>query len=491
MRNGWTAPCAAPLPELAAPSKQGPFNGVIMDGILHRIAYRLRPAFLLLACALLLGACSAKTPSPLPPPTAEVVADLSAFPQDPRRLTGTGRPWPEGEPVSPALQAGLYAKFRERWLAPWNPGAKPQSAKDALWGIATYGGKQAWQRNGAPRPAGWSTSIAANCAASTFPSMRQPGMVLSTGDLRVLPTAEPFFLDPARPGEGYPFDYFQNSAIWAATPVLVTHQSADGLWLHVESAYAAGWLPRQQVGFVDQGLMDLFRRVPWAAVTAEHVLLTAADKRASVRLGIGAVLPVLEQGPFGIRVGIPRRTGDLTALDQALLTNAQAAAMPLAFSRERVAVLAAAMQGQAYGWGGLDGLRDCSSLMRDLFTPFGVFLPRNSSQQARAGDQRPLEGLSPAQKEATLLRDGLPFRTLVNKKGHVMLYVGQHKGRAAVYHAIWGVHSREPDGSSGRVVLGRTCITGLAPGAEHESVKRLGSTLVDTLSSFTILQIQP
>lgn len=462
-----------------------------MDGMFHRLARRLRPAFFGLACALLLGACGAKTPAPLPPHSrTEVVADLTAFPQDPRRLQGTGRPWPEGEPIPAAVQAGLYARFRERWLAPWNSNATPQSAKDALWGIATYGGKQAWQRNGTPRPPGWSTRIATNCAAATFPSMRQPGIVLATGDLRVLPTAEPFFLDPSRPGEGYPFDYFQNSAIWAATPVLITHESADGLWLHVESAYAAGWMPRQQVGFVDQGLMDLFRRLPWAAVMAEQVALTAANQRASLRLGIGAVLPVLEQGPFGLRVGIPRRAGALTALDPALLTNAQAAAMPVPFSQQRVAALAAAMQGQAYGWGGLDGLRDCSSLMRDLFAPFGVFLPRNSSQQARAGEQRSLEGLSAAQKEAALLREGLPFRTLVNKKGHVMLYIGQHKGRAAVYHAIWGVVSREPAGGSGRVVLGRTCITGLSPGAEHEDVKRLGSTLVDTLTSFTILQPQ-
>ncbi|GAB7078359.1 SH3 domain-containing protein [Megalodesulfovibrio paquesii] len=442
-----------------------------------------------LVWGLLLGAC-ARHPSAVhsPAPVFGPVADLASFPQDPRRLLGTGRAWPEGAAFP---QAALYASFRERWLKPWSPDTAPLSAKSALWGIGTYGGKQSFFRDGKPRPAGWSSAIAANCAAATFPSLRLPGLVLQTGDLRVLPTAEPFFLDPSRPGEGYPFDYFQNSAIWAGTPVLITHQSADGLWLHVDGPYASGWMPRQQVEVVDQGLIDLFSRAQWAAVTAEHLTITAEGNRVTQRLGVGAVLPVLEQGPFGLRVGLPRRSGNRVALDPAVLGNAQASVMPVPFRPERVAGIAAGMQGQAYGWGGLDGLRDCSSLMRDLFTPFGIFLPRNSSQQAKAGEQRSLEGLSARQKDELLQHEGLPFRTLVNKPGHVMLYIGTHKGQAAVFHAIWGVRAEDAAGREARVVLGRTSITSLNPGAEQDAVKRLGKTLGDTLTSFTILPGQP
>ena len=45
---------------------------------------------------------------------------------------------------------------------------------------------------------------------------------------------------------------------------------------------------------------------------------------------------------------------------------------------------------QPYGYGGLYDNRDCSAMTRDLFAPFGLYLPRNSSEQARGGKVVPL-----------------------------------------------------------------------------------------------------
>ena len=39
--------------------------------------------------------------------------------------------------------------------------------------------------------------------------------------------------------------------------------------------------------------------------------------------------------------------------------------------------------GVKYGWGGIDGGRDCSSTIKDLLTPFGIWLPRDSKDQYR------------------------------------------------------------------------------------------------------------
>ena len=56
--------------------------------------------------------------------------------------------------------------------------------------------------------------------------------------------------DPAKAGEGFPFDYFQNSALWPGTPLLITHASRDGAWLFAEAGMVAGWVPAQDVAFV-------------------------------------------------------------------------------------------------------------------------------------------------------------------------------------------------------------------------------------------------
>ena len=100
------------------------------------------------------------------------------------------------------------------------------------------------------------------------------------------------------------------------------------------------------------------------------------------------------------------------------------------------------MVGQAYGWGGSLADRDCSATIRDLFVPFGLWLPRNSSKQAKQGTVIPLSDLSPNQREKFLVEKGVPFLTLVRIPGHIMLYIGTHEDRAVVLHTIWGLRTR-------------------------------------------------
>ena len=74
----------------------------------------------------------------------------------------------------------------------------------------------------------------ASLQRNSYPSLARPAITVRNTACRVFPTARPFFLDPGRAGEGFPFDYFQNSALWAGTPLLVTHVSLDGAWFFVE-----------------------------------------------------------------------------------------------------------------------------------------------------------------------------------------------------------------------------------------------------------------
>ncbi len=45
-----------------------------------------------------------------------------------------------------------------------------------------------------------------------------------------------------------------------------------------------------------------------------------------------------------------------------------------------VAKIAKEFYNEPYGWGGKMMTRDCSAMTRDFFTPFGIFLMRNSSK---------------------------------------------------------------------------------------------------------------
>jgi hypothetical protein len=128
----------------------------------------------------------------------------------------------------------------------------------------------------------------------------------------------------------------------------------------------------------------------------------------------------------------------------------------------------------------------------DLFAPFGVWLPRNSGQQAkRTGVFLSLRDLSPEEKEKTIIRQGIPYFTLLWLKGHIMLYIGHQDGRALVFHNFWKVKTIDAQGKEGRIIIGRAAITTLRPGQElRPGGKDSGDTLPAILG-MTILWPPP
>ena len=149
-------------------------------------------------------------------------------------------------------------------------------------------------------------------------------------------------------------------------------------------------------------------------------------------------------------------------------------------------MLANRMLGEPYGWGGLYTDRDCSATIMDLMAGFGIFLPRNSSQQAKLGWVEPLDGEDDAAKKARLLMEGVPFLTLVRKPGHIMLYIGSRDGEPVVLQTIWGLKTRRR-GIEGRRIIGRTVISTLEPGRDLRDLARPEGVLLHTVRSFNTL----
>ena len=129
-----------------------------------------------------------------------------------------------------------------------------------------------------------------------------------------------------------------------------------------------------------------------------------------------------ESAEGGLRVLVPLKGPDGMARSaEVVLAKGDAAPKPLPLTPGNVAMVGNVMMGQRYGWGGMFGDRDCSALTRELFTPFGLWLPRNSGAQARMGVVQPMEDLSAKEKEALILSNGVPFLP-VGMRGHITSY---------------------------------------------------------------------
>jgi len=452
---------------------------------------RRRGLLRLLVLAVLTGllagllSCAAQKPAPpapAPPVGPTELRDIVTLPQD---VAAYFAPAALDQPfLSAQTQAAMTTRLRELHFAPWHR-SKPAHAKaDALWGLAHLKADRHYGENLRPLGPGFRAQMEALVQADGYPNTLRPAVATANTSLRVLPTRRPGFLKPGLPGEGYPFDYWQNSGLWAGTPLLVTHTSSDGAWMHVESRVAAGWVPAGDLAFVDEAFMAQWEALPMAAITLEGAPLAArfTDDDAPpthLFLGrIGMLLPLAESQPGGLTVLAPAREASGLAVSLAVhLAPHEAEPLPLLPTPRAYARLANQLMGQPYGWGGYLENRDCSALLLDLYAPFGIFLPRNSRQQSRQGEWTAWNGLSPTDKEALLLERGVPLLTLVHKPGHIMLYLGQRDGRAMILHDIWGLRTRTPKGVEGRFVVGRVAITTLTPGAEVPDVIRSGLLL--------------
>lgn len=437
--------------------------------------------FLLLT---LVSACGKKTslPPSVPPEQTEQLADLKSFPQDLlvyAKETGLNKVL-----LSASRQESMTARFLDIYFGPWQMAKTSIKRREVTSLFAHARG----YKNAA---ATWSQSEwdswKANADLGRYPSRAAYAITLRSTNLRELPTHAMRFDKPTADPKVYPFDYFQYSALAPGMPLLIAHTSADGRWHYVECPIAGGWVDAADVALTTPEFRHAWRTGLYAALIRDNVTLpgTGANGKDS-KAGIGALLPVTGQ-KNGIQALVPIRAADGTAKTAEItLSGKDAALLPLPLTPANVAKVGNVMMAQPYGWGGMLNLRDCSSMLRDLFTPFGIWLPRNSVAQARRGQVIRLDGLTTAQKETAILRDGVPFLSLVGMKGHITLYVGRWKNRPAIFHDAWGLRIVKDGNDDERFVIGKVVVTSIAPGMELENLYR-PRTFADRLRTLTRL----
>ncbi len=414
------------------------------------------------------------------------LADLQRMPQTP--LDYVDQANADQPLVAPEKQQQQATLFLQRFFAPWHADGPFEETRSPFWAVEWIRENEVFGENLRPVRERRISELIEQAAASDYPSLSRRALTVRRCDLRALPTERPLFNDPRTPGQGFPFDYLQHGALQANTPILITHLSEDGTWVFVETPLLYGWMPVTDLAWVDEEFVDTFATGRYLALTRENIALFDTEGIYRFSAGIGTVLPLIETGGMEYEAYIAVADTDRQALlRKAPIPSEAGDVFPLPLTPRRIATLAGAMMGQPYGWGDLYGNRDCSGTVRDLFAPFGLWLPRNSSQQAQVGEVIALGDFAPSQREECLLQEGIPFVTLVRLPGHIMLYLGEYEGRAALLHTLWGVRTRTLTNREGRWLVGKTVITGLEPGIERD-VFFLGiNPLLERVESMNIL----
>ncbi|ADK85400.1 NLP/P60 protein [Desulfarculus baarsii DSM 2075] len=428
-----------------------------------------RLAVLALAALLALGGCAGPSVKP---------ADIQLPPQEAARYLG--RHWR----LDPAAQARLTKDFWRQYFACWQD-PRPEEGLVAM--VDEFADKTAQPglgENLLPRDPAWVEALEANAALASYPNAARPGLTVGWLNLRVLPTDRPSVGEANAPGD-LTFDRLQQSLLPPNLPVYVHHQSRDGAWLLVQTPIAWGWLPSRQVAAVSQAQQRRWRAAGFMAFLADDQPVNDRDGRFLFMAGLGCLLPVAENG-HGALAAVADQHGNAVIVE-AHFDRRWATPHPLPLTAVNLAAVIDGQLGRPYGWGGLFGNRDCSATLQDVFRVFGLWLPRNSGDQAETGRRLGLAGQSAARKEATIVAEGLPGLTILWMPGHVMLYLGDDNGRPVAFHNAWSLRLRDFWGNQGRAILGRALITTLRPGDDLPDLVKPDGVLVNRLEAMTLL----
>jgi len=429
--------------------------------------------------ALLLGACSVtpkKGPTKVVTPVRDAdIADLTRISQKLAELPAVSD---ERLKIDSACSTQLLDEFKSRYFSRWTtsvPLYDFEESRDFMRKEVNGGWYGTNKRKVSRKQL---QGLLENCALKSFPSRSDTAIAAAPGHLRGLPTHMPFY--EKRNDE--PFDMLSYPQVKLNEPLRVLHTSKDGVWLFVETAYSNGWLEARDVALVDAELIDSWMQAPHLVMIQDYQAVSDGRGIGTYPAKIGTILPLAQSwdGWWEVRVASAGEGGKAEIRTSRIL-RAAAAPFPLAFNKENVALIGDQLLGQPYGWGEQYDLRDCSALLRDFFMPFGIWLPRASSDQIASVPRRvPLVELAALEKEKLIMSKSLPFLTLLFKPGHIMLYAGEDReGRPLAFHGSWSIRVQEGEGAR-KQIIGISAITTLAPGKELGLVP--GSSLLEKVT---------
>lgn len=353
--------------------------------------------------------------------------------------------------------------------------------KDAFWAFESYKfiqNRPYYGSNFRPLSKQWFDKQRENANENAFLSLNRLAITTANTPMRNFPTSEPIFYNPQKAGEGYPFDYLQNSTLSIGFPLYVSHLSKDRAWALVKDDDVWGWVSVNDIKIISIDEAKKYKSSKFISITKDKTAIYNEYGWFLFYARIGAILPYTSEDNDNFYGEIYTRLGK----QKFIAPKEVSAQFPLALNQENLNSIVDSLLNQPYGWGGVDNLRDCSLLTKDILSGFGVWLPRNSRAQSNIGEKIDLKGLGADEKIRLIKEHALPYLTLLHSPGHIMLYVGIKDDKILIFHDAWGLKL----GKNGRALIGQTAITTLDIGSKIDGIDK-NSLLINKIDSMNIL----
>ncbi len=358
--------------------------------------------------------------------------------------------------------------FNSRIFMPWSIGLIGIDKELATWANSAYGRQNRYYaENILPWDLKKQKKIIDSTNFGEYNKHIQYAITTKNTQVRNLPTFKPFYLKSTLPGEGFPFDYMQNTRLHVNTPLLISHYSKDEAWAFIQSPLSTGWLPRSNFAILNSQQRTKFKNAKKIVITIDNSPIYTNNQEYLLHVKLGAQFAIEKEDSEFFYSYMYTRFGNKKEIR---IKKESANLMPLEFNKKNIFHVSSELLGEKYGWGGYLENRDCSAMTKDFLVPFGIWLPRNSASQKDSGEYLPLTGWNHKEKEMLIKTYGIAFLSLIYLKGHVMLYVGTLDDKVMVMHNMWGIKTHT-NGKTGRYVIGKAVISDLYIGENLDNVK--------------------
>ncbi|WP_419764935.1 MAG: SH3 domain-containing protein [Arcobacter sp.] len=382
------------------------------------------------------------------------VNDLKIYKQDAKEYTSSLPTFDKD------IQEKLNKEFDKRYFKPWHKKNFKASIKDVTWQF-NYKNKKVYGDNNRLLTKEWFDEQINNSNFEKYNTFLRKAITVKNTNLRVFPTNSKIFYNPSIAGEGFPFDYNQNSGIKINSPILISHFSKDRAWAYVLSSFAKGWIDVNDLAYVDDKIINFFENQNYYVAIKDNFPIYKKGIFLEY-IKVGTLFPV--KNNKAITVG--RYANNHGYIRVVEIPNLYISKKPIEFNNANVSNIINELLKEPYGWGEALSHRDCSALTKDYFAPFGINLKRNSYGQTLDYRYLDISSFTNKKKKEFILKNGIPFLTLAYMKGHIMIYIGQKNNEPLFFHNVWGVKTKDFFGNDGRKIVGKAVITTLNMGED-------------------------
>ncbi len=346
---------------------------------------KLTSIFMVSATVLVCSASDIKPASQSP--IDYEIEDVRNLAQDIRAYTAS---YPDNF-LGKTCRASLLSEFRRKYYAPWTGSNPISDISDSVETMKDHAQREWYGENRKKVPGNALEKLLLNCDLEHLPSMRRLAIATAATDVRVLPSTKPLFAS----ADDFPFDALQNAALKLNEPIKVLHVSRDGLWVFIETAGMNGWVQSRDIGYIDKNPARKWMNKPQIVIVKDFTLIRDKSGLVAQKAKVGTICPVVREDADAYEISVAVNAGiHNVRVMKAKVPKESARRFPVKFNRESIALVGNELIDKPYGWGEMFQDRDCSSMIRDFYLPFGMWQPRGSYNQINSGKIITLSGLS-------------------------------------------------------------------------------------------------